>query len=284
MNLEIVAAVLLGISLALFCIVLPETLMPVITGFSERRKEHYASNLDSLHEFRANPMHYLAMEIICACAIAAILYVIFDAFVFGIIGFAVGYLIPNVMIQRRVQDRRHQLEAQLPDALTALSSAVRAGLSLAQSMEQVAERLPPPVKQEFALISRQYAAGSPLEEALSVVQRRLQSRHFNLICSALTINLHRGGDLTEILERIATSLRELHRMEEKMRVETAGPRFEAKVMLLVPPFVLVMFYLAQPDLVGKMFHTPVGIVMVLIAAALMFIAFLWIQKILSEDI
>jgi tight adherence protein B len=187
-------------------------------------------------------------------------------------------------VRKKIKARRDRFEYQLPDAVTSISSSVKAGLALAQAVEQVAEKMPPPVSQEFALIVRQYRMGIPLDDALRTAQQRLKSRNFNLVCNALIINRERGGDLSEILERIGTSIRELYRLEEKIRTETAGPRFEARVMLFVPPFILFLFYLAQPELVGKMFRDPIGIVLVIVSIVLIGIAYLWIEKIVNEDI
>ena len=103
------------------------------------------------------------------------------------------------------------------------------------------------------------------------------------MCSALIVNRERGGDLPIILERIASASRELFRLEEKIRTETSGPRFEGRVMMAVPPLVLFMLFLAEPELINTMFTSPIGIAIITLATVLMTVAFVWMQKILNTE-
>ena len=283
MSSELLYPAMVGISLAAFCLALP-VVVPVARKWLDWRTQYYATCLDRLHKFDDRPVNYVALELVAALGAAGALYALFGAPVFSFIGLIVGALVPTALVRKQMQQRRENLEKQFPDALLSLSSSVRAGLSLAQAIEQVAGDMPAPVGQEFALISRQYGAGVPLDEVLRMGQQRLASRHFNLITSALIVNRERGGDVSEILERIASSLREIYRLEEKIRTETSAPRFEGRIMLFVPPFVLLMLHTVQPELVNSMFYSLSGIIMLMIAAGLMIVAFFWIQKIVSEDI
>jgi tight adherence protein B len=274
----------IGISLTILFAVAPAVFREQLDRVARRRSEHYALELDALRDFEQNPVYYFVMEVCCAFTAALVLYLLFDALVFVVIGLLIGFTVPGTILRRRIRARKIKFEQQLPDALVSISSSVRAGLSLAQAMQQATDKMPAPVSQEFALISRQYNTGVSLDQALRRSRDRLNSKSFNLIASALLIARERGGEITQTLESIAYSLREINRLEEKIRTETAGPRFEAQVMMLVPPAILFVFSIVQPDLVDKMFHSSIGITMLLFATALMIIAHYWIQKITNEDI
>lgn len=283
MNVPLILSVAVGTAVGLFFLLMPSAI-ELLNRIGDRRRRYYSASLDELQEFEENPAYYFFLEIASMFVVGAVIHVIFGAVVLTLIGAVAGYLVPSVLIRRRVRVRHEKFDLQLPDALTSVASSVRAGLSLPQAIEEVAENLPNPIAQEFALIVRQYKTGLPLDEVLRTVQKRVNSRHFNLVCNALIINRERGGDVVHILERIEASLRELYRLEEKIRTETAGPRFEAQAMMFVPPVILLMFSIVQPELVSQLFRTPIGIVMVLFAAALMFVSFYWIQKIINEDV
>lgn len=276
----LIFSILTGGSMALGCL----SLYYILSAIGVRRRLYYAERLDKLQRFDESPAQYMLMEWISAFIGAALLYFLFDAVLFGIIGGILGFLVPCDLMRRHMYARHDKLVQQLPDALLSMSSSIRAGLALSQAIEQVGDEFPAPVGQEFQLLARQNKAGVPLDDGLRSMQRRLNSRHVTLVCNALTINREHGGDITVILERIASSLRELYRLEEKIKVETAGARFQAQAMIFVPPLVLFMLSTVQPELVQKMFRSPIGIVMVLIAVTLMVVAYLWIQKILREDI
>lgn len=277
-------AALIGMSIALFCIASPYTVAPLLRKFWRHRLRLYSDSLDSLQEFDGNPTVYVIAEILCALAAGIALYAFFQATVFGLIGLGIGFIVPGMHMRKRLQTRREKLELQFPDAITAISSSVQAGLSLPQAIEEAGDKLGAPVGQELSLISRQYKSGLPLDEALRLAQGRLKSRHFNLISSALIISRERGGDLVQVLERIAASLREIYRLEAKIRTETAGPRFEGRIMLFVPAFVLALLHFVMREAVSMMFHTLFGVVITIVAVALMVVAYLWIRRIVGEEV
>lgn len=285
MNTEILLpSFAIGMSIALLSFATPFTVWPLLLGLWNRRVQSYKDKLDFLQEFQGNPAIYVVAEIALALAGGTALYAFFRATVFGVIGFGVGAIVPSMNMKKRVQMRRERLELQLPDAITAISSSVQAGLALPSAIEEAADKLSGPIGQELSLLSRQYKTGLPLDDVLRLAQKRLKSRHFNLISSALIINRERGGDLVQILDRLGTSLREIYRLEAKIRTETAGPRFEGKVMLLVPPFVLVMLHFAMPEAVNEMFHSLLGIVITIVAALLMVVAYFWMRGIVEEEV
>lgn len=278
------SSALYGIALFLFVLSVPNAVVPLARRFFYWRRRYYAVVLDRLQEFDENPSVYVGYEFLSGIAIGAMVHMVLWAPFMSLLGFSVGYLLPGFVMSKREMNRRERLEYQLPDAMTTLASSVRAGLSLPNAIGETARKMPAPLSQEFALIHREYESGMPLNDVLKSASARLASRQFNLMSSALVINRERGGDITDILERIGASLRELYRLEQKLKTETAGARLEGIIMLFVPPVVLTMFYFAQPDLVNTLFTTPIGIVIAIIATAFMVAAYYWIQKIVNEDL
>src|SRR5262249_27153101 len=129
-----------------------------------------------------------------------------------------------------------RFDDQLPDAVDSMVASARAGCSLQQAIQDVAERLPGPVGQEVGVIANEYLhGGAGLEEAISRARDRIKVESFTMVSSALIISLSHGGDLLDILERVSEALRELLRLKKKLHTETTEVRAQEKINMLMTP-------------------------------------------------
>ena len=215
---------------------------------------------------------------------ALLVYWLTGSLLGGVIGLAVGAVLPTLALRYLKHKRLARLEDQLVDGVQTLSSGVRAGLNLVQAMELVARDGPVPLRQEFRHLLREYEYGVPLEEAMSKAAGRIGSGDFRLLFAALRTHRDRGGDLGETLDRIAASIREIQRLENRVKALTAQGRATARFMGAMPVVVMLILYLIQQDAVRAMFADNVGKVMILAIVVLNVIGFLWIRKIVSLDI
>src|SRR5690606_29355234 len=132
-------------------------------------------------------------------------------------------------------------------------------LSLAQAIEILARQTPRPISQEFQQIHGEYQLGKPLERCLLEAKQRLCSENFALFAAAVEASRESGGRLNETVERIALSVRELQRLERKLRSETAQARASAFYMSLAPFVVLAIYYLViDPENTERLFTTAWG--------------------------
>lgn len=283
-NAELIFPILVGLAIFLFVLAVPGSVGRLVRRYIESRKTFYSNALDQMYRFDEKWTSYAAMEAVAAVMGAALLYAVFTAPIMAVLGGVFGFAMPGFYLRTQIDQRKRRLEELLPDALIAISSSVSAGLALPDAIERTAENVPSPASEEFALMSRKYKSGLTMVDVLKDTSERLNSKYFDLVSVALSVNIERGGDLTEILERIAISLRELHRLEEKIRTETAGPRFEGRIMLFVPPFVLMLLYFVEPELVDTMFNSILGVVFIIGAAILMGMAFAIMNRIVNEEI
>ena len=169
--------------------------------------------------------------------------------------------------------------------MVALSSAIKAGLSLAQALDILAQQTPRPICQEFQQITGEYQLGKPLERCLKEAKVRLRSENFALFAAAMEASRESGGRLNETVERIAHSVRELQRLERKILSETAQARTSAIYMALAPAFVLALYYFVlDPVNTQRLFTTFAGQVMLCVAVVLNVLAFLWARRILNPEI
>ncbi|HZL89349.1 MAG TPA: type II secretion system F family protein [Pirellulaceae bacterium] len=192
--------------------------------------------------------------------------------------------LPWYVIRRMALSRKAQIESQLADAMVTFSSAIKAGLSLAQAMDILAGQCPRPVSDEFRQIVGEYQMGKPLERTLTEAKERLRSDNFSLFAAALLASRKSGGRLNETVDRIAHSVLELQRLERKIMVETAQARRSAIYMAMVPVLLLGVYYFVDPINTVLLFTTVPGQILLSIAIALVVIAYVWAQVILRPEI
>lgn len=217
-------------------------------------------------------------------AAVAIGLILFDRPVFAVLCFGLLLAFPSYVLRRLAEARRQKIEDQLADAMVALSGAIQAGLSLAQSLEILAAQCPRPISDEFRQIVGEYDLGKPLVQTLTEAKARLRSENFSLFAAAMLASHDSGGRLNETVDRIARSVLELQRLERKLLSETAQARKSAVYMALTPLFVLIAYYFVDPDNTVRMFETMPGQLMLSFAVLLNIVAYLWARRILTPDI
>lgn len=259
-------------------------------GHLFRRAFDYVENdfRDKLKRLRMTGKNLHALLVCWLGAVVGVSVVMWIGVGLPILGLLVSvvlFCLPWYVFRRLAEKRRDMIEDQLADAMVSLSSAIRAGLSLAQAMEILARQCPHPICQEFTQIYGEYQMGKTLETCLMETKQRLRSENFALFAAAVDASRQSGGRLNETVERIAHSVRELQRLERKIRSETAQARASALYMALAPPVILFLYYVGvDARSTTRLFTEIPGQIMLAIAATLNIIAFLWARKILNPEI
>jgi tight adherence protein B len=205
--------------------------------------------------------------------------------VLGVLLAVVLVCLPWYLLRRAAERRRQRIEDQLADAMVSLSSAVRAGLSLPQALEILAQQCPHPICQEFQQMYGEYQMGKTLEVCLKEAKERLRSENFALFAAAVEASRQSGGRLNETIERIAHSVRELQRLERKVQSETAQARKSAVYMAMAPAVILLMYYFFfDAENTARLFTDVIGQLILVVAGTLNIVAYLWARKILNPEI
>ena len=203
----------------------------------------------------------------------------------GLIGAAVGAMFPYFMLKLLARRRLEKLEAQLVPGVQTLASGVRAGLNLVQAMELVAEEGAIPLRQEFRHLLREYEFGMSLEDAMDNSADRIGSGDFTLLFAALQTHRERGGNLGETLDRIGESIREIQRLESRVKTLTAQGRATARALGVMPAIVLLIMYaIVDAEGVKSLFTEDVGNLVLAAIVLLTILGFLWIRKIVDVDV
>ena len=188
---------------------------------------------------------------------------------------------PRLWMRHLVATRRTLLRQQLVPALTGLANTCRAGMPLAQGMRAVATELTEPLRGEFESIVNEHQGGRPLGRSLADARSRLELEPFSLFAATVQTTLDRGGRVTDMLERLGGSLREIDRLERTMDAATASHRQTIFILALFPIFFLLGLLLLHPDGTTLMFTTPLGQLLLLMSMGLICGAVWWSQSLLQ---
>lgn len=208
-----------------------------------------------------------------------------------LIGVVVGFFLPRFYVKRRQGGRLNSFNKQLPDTITLLANALRAGSSFLQAVELVVRESRPPISTEFQRVIREVNLGLPFEQALENMVRRVESEDLDLMATAISIQYQVGGNLAEILDSIAYTIRERVRIKGEIRTLTAQQRISGYVVAFLPIGLAGFLFVIAPSFMQPMFDPavniggiPTGIILIGVGLTMMFIGFMFIRKIVDIEV
>ena len=210
---------------------------------------------------------------------------------FLLIGGFVGFLIPRFWLARRKSGRLNSFNKQLPDTITLIANALRAGSSFLQAIELVVRESRPPISTEFGRVIREVNLGLPFDQALENMVRRVRSDDLELMATAISIQHQVGGNLAEILDSIAYTIRERVRIKGEIKTLTAQQRMSGYVVAGLPIGLAGILFIIAPNFMKPMFDNPpailglpAGVVILMFGMFMMFIGFLFIRRIVDIEV
>ena len=173
----------------------------------------------------------------------------------GIIG---GFFIPSLYLKTLIQKRKRRFGDQLTDALMIMSSSLRGGLSLVQSLEAVVEEMPDPINQEFGIVLGENKMGVSLEDALNHMYERMASPALQQVITAILLARETGGNLPVIFSRIVATIREHRKIEQNIRTLSIQGKIQGVVMSLLPVGFGFIIYSSNPRFFDIMIYSQLG--------------------------
>jgi tight adherence protein B len=193
-------------------------------------------------------------------------------------------ILPRLWLDSELDKRKKKVDEQLDTFLTTLSNALKTSPSLGDALTTAANLMRAPIKEDLEFCLKEYKLGTPLDQALINMSRRIDSRSFNSALTTILIGRQTGGDLPTILERSAATLRELSRLEGVVRTKTAEGKSQAYVLGAIPFVVTVAINLADPGWLKPLTTSFTGYVVMIIAASLWVAAVFAARRILNVDV
>ena len=200
--------------------------------------------------------------------------------IFGLVAAAIGSVCPIGYVNFKRNSRLEALRSQLSDAFDLMARILRAGQSMAQAMQAVATEFSSPISEEFAYCSEQQNLGLATEISMRDLARRTGLVEMNIFVVAVVVQRQVGGNLSEILEKLALIVRQRYKTRGTIRTLTAEGRMQAGILMALPPLLLMAMLVVNHDYTMILIHQPI-----LIGGMLFFgaVGGLWIRKIVNFD-
>ena len=200
------------------------------------------------------------------------------------VGAAIGFALPWGVLKFKRTRRMRAFEEQFPEALDLIARALKAGHAFATGLKMAADELPEPVGPEFRKTFDEQNFGLPMKDALDNLTLRMPLLDVRFFATAVLIQRETGGNLAEILENLAHVVRERFKILRQVRVYTAHGRFTGWVLLALPAVLGIALSFINPDHMNMLFREQMGQMMLIGAAVMQFIGYMWIKQVIKIEV
>ena len=262
--------------------------VPIISVFLSQFK---GSEKAALHLERAGVPLRVGEYYMMRWGVGAIFFVIPPAFgpslfilavCFGM-GF-VGYMLPSVYIGNKRKSRMNRINGQLVDFLGMVSNSLKSGYGLMQSFEFASRQMDGPLAIEIRRMLREANLGMSAEDALNALGDRVDSKDMDMVLTAINIQRAVGGNLAEVLEQVAHTMRERERIRGEIATLTSQQRMTGIVIGALPVIMFALFMVMNPAYMSLLFTELPGKIMLATAVGLEVLGYLVIKRIMAIEI
>ena len=258
-------------------------------GDTKKGKPSVAEQLQRA-DLKLRPSEFFMIQLGTAAVLGLIVVLRFHitlgsfSVIFSPIAPIIGYFLPTFYVRYRISKRLKKFNGQLGDTLTLLSNALKAGYSFAQAIDTVAKNAVEPIGDEFGRAVREMNLGGSPDEALSNITRRIASQDFDLVATAYSIHRTVGGNLAEILDNIAYTIRERVRIKGEIQTLTAQARASGSIITALPLLLATFMFFVTPTYFQPMFSSIIGWILLAIGGFMIFIGNLIIRRIVAIEV
>jgi tight adherence protein B len=226
---------------------------------------------------------FLLTQATVAALVAFVATSITGVLLLGLAAAAFAAYLPVQFLRFQRTRRILKFEEQFPEALALVSRALKAGHTFTTGLAMIAEEMPKPIGPEFKLLYDQQNYGMPIGDALKEFARRVPLLDARFFVTAVLIQRESGGNLSEILDNIATVIRDRFRVKRQIRVVSAHARMTGMVLVGVPPALAFILFLINPDHFRTLTGSPLGMNMIWAAITLQLVGTLIIRKMIKIE-
>jgi tight adherence protein B len=202
-----------------------------------------------------------------------------DSTMFGALFAALGAALPLLVVERMRKKRMQMFSEQLPDALDLVRSALQAGHSFITALKVVADEFPSPISEEFDTVAEEMRLGLPMRDALTGLQERVDDANIPVLIVGVLVSNESGGNLAEVLDNVAHTVRERFKLLRDVEVMTAQGRLSGLLLTSLPFCVAGGMMVIAPGYVDPLLETTTGHYIIGYCLASVVMGHLWIQKI-----
>ncbi|MFZ1653267.1 MAG: type II secretion system F family protein [Candidatus Nanopelagicales bacterium] len=202
----------------------------------------------------------------------------------AVLGAAIGLAVPAVVLRLKASRRQARFIAEMPDMLTALASGLSAGAALGQALESVASESTGPMGDELNRVIIETRLGTSIADALEATSGRMHCPDLGLVVMAMRLQGMHGGNLSELLNTVAATLRERVQMQRHVRALSAEGRISLLVLMALPFLVLAFIAVVRPEYFHFFISTVIGLMMLGMVAIMMLCGYLWARTIVNVEV
>ena len=252
-------------------------------SYEEQYLEGAERSLDDLF-ITIPPQQLMWLTVLSGFGMFGFGFVFTDSMLFGMFIGIPGSFAPRVALNFARKRRLVKFNDQLVEAMITLTNSLRSGFSLPKAFQLIATDMPKPICQEFGILVQELRLGIEVEEGLEGMLERVPSQDLDLMTTSVGISNSVGGNLAEVFDRIAITIRERHRIEGRIDSLTAQGRMQGILVSLLPIFVGVMIYWIDPELMRPMFETWIGIGILVLMAIMEGMGYFFVRKITNIEV
>ncbi len=239
--------------------------------------------LDELY-IKMMPQKLFYLNITSCFAVFSLISILTSSILIGVLCFPLGLFMSKLWIKFMRKRRLNLFNEQFIDEIGIISNALKSGLSLQQAIARVSVQSSAPLSQELSMITKEVSLGVPLEQALINLNERVKSEDLDLFVTATNVVKDTGGNLSEMFDTIADTLRERNTIQGKIKALTAQGRMQGIVIGVMPIALGVILYKLDHNLIMTLFKDPIGWAILFLIILFEVIGAFFIAKIIRIDV
>ncbi len=232
-----------------------------LMSYEEKYVTGATRTLDAMY-LTMTPQQILYVSLLCTTVVFILVTVTTHAAALGIVLGVAAFLAPLLAIRVLKWRRDKKFGVQLVDALVAMGNSLRAGHTLPAALGLIGREMENPMGQEMRLVVQEMRLGVPMEKALQDLYQRMPAEDLDILITSVLVSREVGGNLAEVFDNIADTIRERHRIEGKIGSLTAQGKLQGAVIALLPVMIGIFLNAWSPQLIRPMFTDWLGLAMI----------------------
>jgi tight adherence protein B len=224
---------------------------------------------------------FITLHIMAVITLSVGIYLLTKNLLLTLVLVMVIILAPFILLNFKASVRVKKLNEQLPDTLQLISSSLKAGYSLSQSINMIIDEASPPISDEFKIVLSEIRMGLPEKDALERMAKRINSELFDWTALAVSIQSEVGGNLAEVMDTISDTIRDRERTLRQIKALTAEGRISAYILIGLPIIMTLVLVMLNREYISLLITTKIGLAMLSVASILMITGIIWILKIIN---
>jgi tight adherence protein B len=212
-----------------------------------------------------------------------VVWLLSGAAALAILGLGTPFLV-RAAVQRKLDRERNLFDGQLADNLQVIASALRAGQSFSGALAVAVQDAPQPTRREFERVVADERIGVPLDQALGVVARRMRNRDVEQVQLVAALQRQTGGNMAEVLDRAADSIRERADIRRLVKTLTAQGRLSRWVLTMLPLVLALVLTIVNPGYLDPLFATTTGRFLLILSVVMITAGSLVIKRIVQIEV